>query len=163
MGLSQVATFSLIAFLALSLLLTYLILQTRDQQLLDNSYQQRQQLYLNQLNTRISILSTSVRGSMLTLSVANNGTVPLWDFSHFSLVIQYYANQSGVKVLSLSSYNYTPSLTPPAYYWTSASVIPPGGWTYFTVSLPYPPYSGTQAVIVISTNYGPGTVWRGAL
>jgi len=122
----------------------------------------RQDLYINQLNSRIYITSTSVSGTYLYVFVTNNGSVPLWEFNHFAVLVQYCANVSGKPVLSLSLYNF--SSNPVAYQWTSLDgLLEPGGIGKLEIVLPYPPYQGTAGIVILSSNYGSSAVWRGIL
>lgn len=83
------------------------------------------------------------------------------EFCHFAVIVKYYANVSESEELTISSYNY--SRTPTTYQWTSSGILNPDSVVKFTVVLPYPPYADTNAVIIISTNYGTVAVWRGIL
>lgn len=123
-----------------------------------------QELILDQEESKMTILSVSFTGNTIYVTLANNGTIPLWEFNHFAVIVEYYANVSNSKELIISSYNYTSSSTLLAYQWTSNNaIINPDSSDVLKIALPYPPYPNTQAVIVISNNYGYSTTWRGLL
>ncbi|MEM3710954.1 MAG: hypothetical protein QW453_02785, partial [Thermoprotei archaeon] len=68
----------------------------------------------------------------------------------------------GIPTLSVSLYNY--SVSPTTYEWMSITgELYPTNVGEFEVVLPYPPYAGTKAIIVVATNYGPEAYWSGTL
>jgi flagellar protein FlaF len=95
MGFSQVIGLSLIAFVVLSLATVYGATALRDQQIYSQAEQERQ------LSTQIKVISWSLSGNLLSLEISNNGSTTLFQYSHFSVVVKYYANVSDVASLSL--------------------------------------------------------------
>ncbi|MCH1770294.1 MULTISPECIES: hypothetical protein [Metallosphaera] len=161
MGVSNVIAFSLTMFIGLATFGSIFLVVTNVVGTVEKSESVRQSLYLDQLNSKISIGSVSLSGNDLILMVTNNGSIPLWDFQHFAVIIQYYANISNKSTLLVSLYNFSNS--PSSYQWTSSQILEPDGSSEFQIVLPYPPYPNTPAVAVISTNYGTSAVWRGTL
>ncbi len=161
MGLSTMIAFSLVSVIAITLVAVILFNLGFSANLIYNADNLKQNISLGQLNSRITILSVNVEGNDIYVNVANNGSVTLWNFCHFTVIVKYYANVSGTEKLIVSLYNY--SRNPSAYQWTSSTILNPDSVTKFTIVLPYPPYAGTNAVIIISTNYGTTAVWRGIL
>jgi flagellar protein FlaF len=162
MGFSQVIGLSLIAFVVLSLATVYGATALRDQQIYSQAEQERQSLYEAQLSTQIKVISWSLSGNLLSLEISNNGSTTLFQYSHFSVVVKYYANVSDVASLSLSQYSYMQGKVSPLT-WNASSILEPDDVATITIGLPYPPYQGLPAVVVLDSNYGPGVVWRGTL
>ncbi|BDC17317.1 hypothetical protein [Acidianus sp. HS-5] len=161
MGLSTIMAFSLISVIAITLIAVILINLGFSANLIYNAENLKQSTNLGQLSSRITILSVTADSNDIYINVANNGSVTLWSFCHFAVIVKYYANVSESEELTISSYNY--SRTPTTYQWTSSGILNPDSVVKFTVVLPYPPYADTNAVIIISTNYGTVAVWRGIL
>ncbi|MFP3202954.1 MAG: hypothetical protein RXR43_12225 [Sulfolobus sp.] len=161
MGLSTIMAFSLISVIAITLIAVVLLNLGFSANLIYNAENLKQNISLGQLNSRITILSVTVSNNLLYVNLANNGSVTLWNFCHFAVIVKYYANVSGTEKLIVSLYNY--SKTPSAYQWSSSGILNPDSTAKFTVVLPYPPYANTNAVVIVSTNYGTVAVWRGIL
>ncbi|MCG3109720.1 hypothetical protein L3N51_02015 [Metallosphaera sp. J1] len=161
MGVSNVIAFSLTMFIGLASLGAVFLVVSNVIGVIEKSENIRQTLYLNQLNSRIFIKNVTYSGNDLVITVTNNGSVPLWDFQQFAVVVQYYANVSNKSTLSISLYNFSTSPTP--YQWTSSQILEPDSSAQFLVVLPYSPYSNAPSTVVISTNYGNVAVWRGNL
>ncbi len=162
MGLSGVMAFALISFLALSSVVVMILDLTGSISAIYKAEDIKQQITINQEDSKITILSVSISSNILYVTLANNGSLSLWDFQQFGIVVKYYANVSGIEALSVSNYNY--SASPVAYQWTSENnIINPSSSDRIEIVLPYSPYQGTEATIVISTNYGSSAVWRGTL
>ncbi|MCY0859814.1 MAG: flagellar protein F [Sulfolobaceae archaeon] len=161
MGFSQVIAFTLTFMIALSIGLYFFAIYSKDQQVYNYYYEQQQKLFLAQLQTKITINSVSVSNNVLSVTVANNGSTAIWDYSHFDVIVQYYANVSGSEVFYLSNYVYSPTQQP--YTWYVNQELYPTSSVTLHIYLPYPPYSNSPAVVVISTNYGPEAVWRGII
>jgi len=162
MGLSSATAFGLIAFIALSSIIIIVLDLTGTISTIYGAEYVKQKLAINQENSKMTILSVSISSNILYVTLADNGSVSLWDFQQFGVVVKYYANVSGIEALSVSNYNYSSS--PVAYQWTSQnSIINPSSSDKIEIVLPYSPYQGTQATIVISNNYGSSAVWRGTL
>ncbi len=162
MAVSQVVTYSLLAMITLSLLVIFMTSYIRGQQVLTGAEEYKQELQLDQLQTKIYIKSVSISQNFIYVIVTNNGSTNLYKFNKFSVIVKYYANISNVSTLLVSEYNYSKSLGP--YLWTTNSVlINPDNDATFIIDLPYPPYPNTLATIVIATNYGPEAIWRGTL
>jgi len=160
---SQAVVFGLVALVGLSSFLTVMGVYERSQ----SAYTYALKVYRDELvdaaQTSIRIVGISVSGSTLTITLSNNGSTTLYDYSHFALIVDYYANVSGAAVLSVALYNYS---SPPlaAYEWTSLSgELYPHAVGRFEVALPYPPYAGLGATVVVATNYGPEAYWGGVL
>jgi flagellar protein FlaF len=164
MGVSQAVAFSLIAVVALSSFMTVTILYQRSQQVYDDAVLEYHAYQLASMQTQTHIVRVTVSSTKLYVYVANNGSTNLYDYQHFALVVDYYGNVSGAAVHSVSDYSYTSAASPGAYQWTSVDgMLYAGGTAQFLVVLPYPPYNGEPATVVVSTNYGPFSVWRGTL
>lgn len=153
---------SLIAFVVLSVAVIYGATALRDQQLYSQAQQERQGLYEEQLSTQLQVRSVALSGTSLRVVVSDNGSTTLYQYSHFSVVLQYYGNVSGVPVMSIAYYSYVRGEASP-YQWNATSILEPDGVTTITLELPYPPYPGEPAVLTVDSNYGPGAVWRGTL
>ncbi|AAK42473.1 flagellar protein F [Saccharolobus solfataricus] len=162
MGVSQVVAYVLIFFITISLGLIALEAYIKSQQLLLHAENLRQNMELNQLNTRIFIKSIAINGNLLYITITNNGSTALFDFRDFAIIIKYYANISNISTLIISNYNYSTNLGP--YKWVSNTVlINPNMVGTFIADLPYPPYPNTMATVVVASNYGPEAIWRGIL
>lgn len=161
MGLSTIMAFSLISVVMITLISVVLLNLGFSSNLIYNAENLRQNFSISQLNSKITILSVTANNNLLYVSLANNGSITLWNFCHFAVIVKYYANVSGTEKLIVSLYNY--SKTPSAYQWSSSGILNPDSTVRLTIVLPYPPYANTNAVIAISTNYGTVAVWRGIL
>ncbi|EWG06564.1 MAG: flagellar protein FlaF [Candidatus Aramenus sulfurataquae] len=162
MGLSGVMAFALISFIALSSAVVMILDLTGSIITIYKAEDIKHQVMIDQEDSKITILLVSVSSNILDVTLVNSGSLPLWDFQQFGVVVKYYANVNGNETLSVSNYNY--SASPTAYQWTSENnIINPGSLDNIEIVLPYPPYKGTKATIVISTNYGSLAVWRGTL
>jgi len=117
-------------------------------------------LNYNQQQSAINIASVKVSGETVLITVSNNGAI-YSTIPHFSFVINYVANVSGKPVQLASLYHYTPSSQLQPYQWTSSSPMKPKQLVNFTAYLPYKPYNNTQMTLVISTNFGSISYWRG--
>ncbi|WP_338603709.1 flagellar protein F [Sulfolobus tengchongensis] len=163
MGISQVVAYTLLFFISLSLGFITLGAYIRSQQLITRAEELRQNMELNQLNTKIYIKSVSLsNNNLLYITITNNGSTSLYDFKDFDVIVKYYANISNISTLIVSSYNYS-TLSGP-YRWTSNTVLINSDTSgTFIVDLPYPLYPNTKVTVVIATNYGPEAIWRGIL
>jgi len=162
MGVSQVIAYVLLFFITISLGLIALGAYIKSQQFLLHAEYMRQNMDLNQLNTRIFIKNVAINSYLLYMTITNNGSTVLYDFKDFAIIIKYYANVSNVSTLIISNYNYSTSLG--TYKWVSNTVlINPNMVGTFIADLPYPPYPNTEATVVVVSNYGPEAIWRGVL
>lgn len=124
-----------------------------------------QSFHSNQIlsdDTLIRVLNVSLSGQDLTVGITNNGSTNLFDYRHFSVIVDYSEDINGSAVPFVSAYNYSTS-SPSAMQWTSLDgILLPSGLALFEIVLPSPAFAGTRILFVITTNYGPGIEWGGS-
>jgi archaeal flagellar protein FlaF len=163
LGVSQAVAFGLIAMVALSTAVTMAAIYEKSEQLYDDALNSFHTFQANSQQTDIKIAAGAIlNGTFLELSVTNNGSTNLYDFRHFSLIVDYYANETGSDVQLLNQYVYTSSGAPPPMCWSSLSgIILPDELGKVEVALPSPAFGGSTITVIFDTNFGPGAVWRG--
>jgi len=107
MAVSQVVIFSLLALVGISSFLVMIGMYQKTEQVYDHALSVYRGLLLDAAQTSIHIMKVSVSAASLYVTVGNNGSVSLYQFPKFAVVVEYYANISGVAALSLSLYVYT--------------------------------------------------------
>lgn len=162
MGISQAVAFSLIAMVALSTFISMAAIYERSQEIYNGALVKFQQWQVTSQDTKVTISEVTLSGEELLINISNIGSVNLYDYSHFSLIVDYYQNISGSAVHSLSDYSYSKSQN--SYTWECENgIILPESSGIFRVNLPGIPYHGEAAALVISTSVGPSAAWSGVL
>jgi hypothetical protein len=161
LGVSQAVAFGLIAMVALSTLASMALIYQKSQDVYDEALQSFHASQILSDETLIRIYNVSLTGVDLQVGIANNGSTNLYDYEHFSVIVDYAADLNGTATPSVQSYNFTSS-SPSVYEWTSLTgILLPEELGEFEIVLPAPVFTGTIAFIVITTNYGPSAEWRG--
>jgi len=153
--------FGLIAMVALSTLASMALIYQKSQDVYDSALQTYHANQIQSDETLIRVLNVSLSGQDLIVGLTNNGSTNLFDFRHFSVIVDYFENLNGSAVESLEEYNYSTS-SPSPLEWTSlGGILLPSELGRFEISLPAPVFVSTNVLIVITTDYGPGAEWRG--
>jgi len=146
---------------ALSTLASMALIYQKSEDVYDSALQTFQSTQILSEETLIRVLNVSLSGQDLLVGITNNGSTNLYDFRHFSVIVDYTENVNGSAIRSIQSYNFSSS-TPSALQWSSLSgILLPTGLGRFEIVLPYIAFVGTTLLFVITTNYGPGTEWSG--
>lgn len=162
MGVSQVVAFSLVALVAFSTLIPMAAIYQKSQNVYNDALSEFHDLQIASQDTNLKITNVTNSGQELMINVTNTGSTNLYDYTHFTLIVNYYQNVSDAASHSLSLYAYSNSLAP--YQWTSVNgIIFPSTSGVFKVTLPGMPYLGEPVVIVLTTSVGPSSVWSGEL
>lgn len=163
MGVSQAVAFGLIAMVALSTLASMALIYQKSEDVYDSALQAYHSTEILSDETLIRVYNVSLSGEDLIVGITNNGSTNLYDFRHFSVIVDYTEEANGSQVRSVQEYNYSTS-SPSALEWTSLTgILLPSSFASFEIVLPAPEFTGTSVLFVITTNYGPGTEWRGVL
>jgi hypothetical protein len=161
LGVSQAVAFGLIAMVAVSTLASMALIYQKSQDYYDTALQSFHSSQILTDDTLIRVLNVSLSGDDLFVGITNNGSTNLFDYRHFSVIVDYSENINGSAVPIVSGYNYSTS-SPSALEWTSLNgILLPSGVGLFEIVLPAVAFAGTSVLFVITTNYGPGIEWSG--
>jgi archaellum component FlaF (FlaF/FlaG flagellin family) len=161
LGVSQAVAFGLIAMVAMSTLASMALIYQKSQDVYDSALQTYHSAQILSDQTLIRVRNVSLSDSDLIVGITNNGSTNLYDYRHFSIIVDYSMSVNGTAVPSVQSYNYTTSI-PAAGQWTSLNgILLPSELGRFEIALLQPVFPGSDVLIVITTNLGPGTEWRG--
>jgi hypothetical protein len=153
--------FGLIAMVALSTLASMALIYQKSQDVYDQALQSFHATQIFSDETQIRVLNVSLSGQDLLVGITDNGSTNLYDYLHFSVIVDYTEDIGGSELRSVGNYNYSTS-SPSAMQWTSLSgILLPSEAAVFEIALPAPVYLGTTVLFVITTNYGPGAEWSG--
>ena len=163
MGVSQAVAFGLIAMVALSTLASMALIYQKSEDVYDSALQSYHSTEILSDETLIRVYNVSLSGEDLLVGITNNGSTNLYDFRHFSVIVDYTQDVNGSEVRSVQEYNYSTS-SPSALQWTALTgILLPSEFGSIEIVLPAPAFTGTTVLFVITTSYGPGTEWRGVL
>ncbi len=161
MGVSQAVAFGLIAMVALSTIASMALIYQKSEDVYDAALESFQSTQILTDETLVKVLNVSVSGEDLFVGITNNGSTNLYDYRHFSVIVDYTEDVNGLGVRSVQEYNYS-TTSPSALEWTSlGGILLPSGVGRFEILLPAPAFPGTTLLFVITTNYGPGAEWSG--
>jgi len=162
LGVSQAVAFGLIAMVGLSTLASMALIYQKSQDVYDSALQSYHETQIQSDETAIRVRNVTLSGSDLIIGLTNNGSTNLFDFRHFSIIVDYTANLNGSATSSVEQYNYTSSSTPTALEWVSlGGILLPSEFVRFEIALPAPVFADTNVLFVITTNFGPGAEWQG--
>ncbi len=148
---------------ALSTLASMALIYQKSEDVYDSALQTFQSTQILSEETLIRVLNVSLSGQDLLVGITNNGSTNLYDFRHFSVIVDYTENVNGSGIRSIQDYNFSSS-SPSVLQWTSlGGILLPSGVGRFEIVLPYLSLAGTTLLFVITTNYGPGAEWSGVL
>ncbi len=156
--------FGLVAMVALSTLASMALIYQKSEDVYDSALQSYQETQIQSDETAIRVLNVSLSGQNLVIGLTNNGSTNLYDFRHFSVIVDYTEDINGTPGSSVEEYNYTTSSSPQLLEWTSLDgILLPSELGRIDISLPALVFPDTNVLFVITTNYGPGAEWQGVL
>jgi len=161
LGVSQAVAFGLIAMVALSTLASMALIYQKSQDVYDSALQTFHSAQILSQETLIRVVNVTLSGDNLFVALSNNGSTNLFDFRHFSVIVDYTSVVNGSNLRSIGQYTFADQ-TPSQFQWTSLTgILLPSEVGRFEIVLPAPVLAGSNLLFVITTNYGPGAEWRG--
>jgi archaellum component FlaF (FlaF/FlaG flagellin family) len=162
LGVSQAVAFGLIAMVALSTLASMALIYQKSADVYDSALQTFHSTQILSEETLIRVVNVTLSSDDVLVVLSNNGSTNLYDFRHFSVIVDYVSDVNGSGVRSVEQYSYSQS--PSGLQWTSLTgIFLPSELGRFEIVLSADVFPGSTLLFVITTNYGPGAEWMGVL